>query len=285
MFAALLDWIEEAPLWLLGLVLLAGMIAAACGGHELCGLRRRKAGHAKGEGKSLEDQESYIVSAVLGLLALLLGFTFSLATDRFEARRALVVDHANAIGTAFLQSQLLGEPHRTRLSGLLVAYTANAVALGNAPRGQTQKLLDADDRIITQIWAATASGFDSIRPLAFSSTFVESFNHLIDMDGARRALRATHVPTEVFAVLLLYLIVAAGVLGYVLSGTSGRLTAGFLLGLITLSLLLILDIDRPTAGNIHESQKPMEDLLVSLRAQPITVYDRWRSPGQETPAR
>jgi hypothetical protein len=67
----------------------------------------------------------------------------------------------------------------------------------------------------------------------------------------------------------------AGVLGYVLKGTRGRLAGLFLLALLTLSLLLILDIDRPTLGGIAESQRPMEQLRTSL-TQPPSVYDKWK---------
>ncbi|HEY0282010.1 MAG TPA: hypothetical protein VGC27_05250, partial [Rhizomicrobium sp.] len=68
-----------------------------------------------------------------------------------------------------------------------------------------------------------------------------------------------------------------GVLGFVLAGSRAQLAAGFLLLLLTLSLLLIIDIDRPTIGGIRESQSPMEQLRNSLKSQPPTVYDRWRT--------
>ena len=102
-------------------------------------------------------QEGYVVSAVLGLLAFLLGFAFSLATDRFETRRHLVLEESNAIGTAFLRAQLLGEPHRARLSDLLVRYTENKIALARAQPDQQPPLLAIDDKLITEIWAATAA--------------------------------------------------------------------------------------------------------------------------------
>jgi hypothetical protein len=227
-------------------------------------------------GKRPDGGESYIVSAVLGLLALLLGFTFSLATERFEARRLLVMEETNAIGTAYLRTQLLGEPHRARLSHLLIAYTENKIALAQAKPHTGRALLAADDRLLTDIWAATAAAFDSIKHLDFSSTFVDSMNRMIDLDATRRAARQTQVPTVVFGALLIYMIVTAGVLGYVLSAPRSRYAAGLLLLLLTMSLLLIIDIDRPTTGNINESQRPMEQLLISLKSQPATVYDRWR---------
>jgi hypothetical protein len=277
MIATILDWLDDAPLSLLGALLLICMMAASFASYAVRRRQERSDG-AKEDARRSEGQEGYIVSAVLGLLALLMGFTFSLATDRFETRRELVLQDANAIGTVYLRAQLLGEPHRTRLSHLLIEYTDTILALANAEPDGTAPLRARDDALLTDIWAAAAAGFDSIKQFDFSSTFVDSVNSMIDLDSSRRVARNAHVPTEVFAVLLVYLIVTAGVLGYVLSAQRGRLAASFLMGLLTLSLLLIIDIDRPISGGIHESQRPMEQLKASLKGQPMAVYDRWRTP-------
>jgi hypothetical protein len=269
----ILDWLNNAPIWVLGVILLVALMVAAGLGRVL-----RPRAHHKDGGSKDEDGEGYSVSAILGLLALLTGFTFSLAIDRFETRRQLVLEHANAIGTAYLRIQLLPEPHRARLSGLIVEYTDNAISLASAPPGNAPPLLAQDDDILTRLWAATAAGYDAIQHFPFAGTFVASVNSLIDMDGARRAARAAHVPTEVFAVLLIYLVGTAGVLGYVLRSRRGLFAAAFLLVLLTMSQLLILDIDRPTTGSIQESQKPMADLRESLKHQPPAIFDRWRDP-------
>ena len=248
------------------MLLVALLIAAALG------RAMRPPAHPKDENSKDDDGEGYSVTAILGLLALLTGFTFSLAIDRFETRRQLVLEHANAIGTAYLRIQLLPEPHRNQLSGLINEYTGNAIALAHATPGNTDALLAQDDAILTRLWAATKAGYQSIENLPFSGVFVSSVNTLVDMDGARRAARSARVPVEVFAVLLIYLIGTACVLGYVLRSRRGLLTAAFLLVLLTMSQLLILDIDRPTTGTIRESQKPMEDLQVSLKHQPPAVF-------------
>jgi hypothetical protein len=62
-------------------------------------------------------------------------------------------------------------------------------------------------------------------------------------------------PAEVFAVLFVYLIGAAGMLGYVFVGNRGRGAAAFMLVLLTLSFLLILDIDRPTMGGCAKTRR------------------------------
>lgn len=249
------------------MILLAVLLAAARLGHGLRIRDRLPAEETQSEG--------YSVTAILGLLALLTGFTFSLAIERFEARRQLVLEHANAIGTTYLRVQLLPEPHRTRLSGLIMDYTANAIVLAQAP---SPARLTKDDEILTSLWAASAAAYDSVKALPYASTFVASMNSLIDYDGARRATRLAHVPPIVFAVLLVYLIGTAFILGYVMKSRRGQLSAAFLLFLLTLSQLLILDLDHPTAGTVRESQVPLENLLQSLKQQPPGVFDRWRDP-------
>jgi hypothetical protein len=63
-----------------------------------------------------EPQVGTIQGALLGLLALLLGFSFAMAQSRYDTRRALVVDEANAIGTTYLRAQLLPKPEGVRRS-------------------------------------------------------------------------------------------------------------------------------------------------------------------------
>ncbi len=274
--AFLLVWLESAPLLFVGVAVLGLMSLAVAIG---CWVRKRidRADVPARDGKRDNGPEGYLVSATLGLLALLMGFTFSLAIERFETRRVLVLADANAIGTAYLRVQLLDEPHRSRLSGLLINLASNNLKLAALSPQKAGPLLAKEDRILTDIWSATAAAFDSIKHYDFSSEFLESINTMIDLDASRRAARTAHVPTVVLAVLLFYLVGTSGVLGFVLAGSHSQLAAGFLLVLLTLSLLLIIDIDRPTIGGIRESQVPMEQLLKSLKSQPPMVYDRWRT--------
>jgi hypothetical protein len=275
------SWLADAPMLWVGGSMFAAMTLSAWIGYAV----RRRQGDV--DSSVSDGQEGYVVSAVLGLLALLMGFTFSLAVDRFETRRTLVLREANAIGTTYLRAQLLPEPHRSRVSGLLVRYTDNRLALAKASReAQGYELLRRNDALVTDLWTATVAAFPLIKDLDFSSTFVQSMNDLIDLDAARKAARNASVPTEVFAVLFCYLAVTAAVLGYVMRGLRGRLSAAFLLCLLTISLMLIVDIDRPLGGGVTEGQGPMERLKKSLAAQPPAVFDRWTTPTVEhAPAR
>lgn len=267
----LFSWLSTLPILVVGGIVFAAMVIAAIVGFTL----RARHDRRKGAGDESDGAEGYLVSAVLGLLALLMGFTFSLAIDRFEARRALVLEESNAIGTAYLRAQLLEQPHRKRVGDILVAYTDNRLALATASPDQAPPLLARNDAMLTDLWAATAAAFVTIKGMDFSSTFVDSINTVIDLDAARKAAREVRVPSEVFAILVVYLVVTSAVLGYVLVGPRGRLAAGFTLVLLATSFLLILDIDRPRLGGVQESQRPMEHLRDSLKAQPPQVFDRY----------
>jgi len=279
MVADLLDWAGQVPTWLLGLVLLAGALAAGYAGHllRLRGDRRRK---EAGSGLATDNQEGYIVSGVLGLLALMLGFTLAMAVDRFDTRRLLVLQDANAIETTYLRAQLLDEPHRARISKLLVDYTDNRIILATAKRGENAKLLADNDRMLVDLWAATAAAFETIADLDFSTAFIDSVNNVVELDAARKASRLAHVPTTVLAVLAIYIVVTGGVLGYVLTGTRGQLAGAFLIALLIFSLAMIIDLERPTMGSIVESQVPMELMRKALENQPPEVFDRWRSAAK-----
>lgn len=271
-FSGVQDWLGTVNPLILGVILFGSLLAGAALGAAFRVWRDRRSWTSAEK----EGQDAYVVSAVLGLLALLLGFTFSLATDRFDARRLLVLQEANAIGTAYLRSQLLGEPHRTRMSELLVRYTDNRITLAKARPDKAKELLTVNDALIVDLWAATSAAFDSVKTLDFSSEFVDGMNEVIDLDASRKTARLARVPVEVFVVLFVCLVTSAAVLGYVLTQLRGRLAAGLLLMLFTLVLLLIVDIDRPVVGGIVESQGPMEELRKSFAAWPPSTFDRWR---------
>jgi len=270
--ASLNPGLSDLPILIVGALVFAAMIGAALAGGLLRAWQDRRPGAAD----EPDGAEGYLVSAVLGLLALLMGFSFSLAVDRFETRRVLVLEEANAIGTAYLRTQLLDPPHRERIDRILVNYTDNRIALAKASPGDNKDLLRQNDALITDLWAATSAAFVTIKGMDFSSAYLDSINSLIDLDASRKAARAARVPSEVFAILIIYMIATSAVLGYVLIGVRGRIAAGFALVLLAVSYLLVVDIDRPGRGGVRESQAPLEQLRDQLRSQQPDIYDRYR---------
>lgn len=253
----MLAWLTDARLWQIGIILFAAAVGAF-----FAGVRLRR---LHGRTQKL-DGLSYLVSA-LGLLALLLGFAFSIAIQRFEERRQLVVAQANAASSAYLAAQLLGTPHSTQIGNLIKAYLVSQLALAKdgypvrgVLRARSDKVLDQIDKAVVGAVSDSPRGAAAILPL------VNTTINLGDLDQARRAARKDHVPMEVYVLLSAYLVSTAGVLGYYLHRGETFLTC-FVLFLMCMSLLLIMDIDRPGSGGIQEDQGPLEHVRAVLDTQ------------------
>ena len=269
-------WLADASMPAVTLGILGSLLAAFAIGYWV---RVRSIGSQKTS--SLENsEEALIVSGVLVVLGLLMGFTFGLALDRFEQRRALVVTEANSIGTSYLRAQLLDEPDRTRLSTLLRAYTDNRIELASAT-SEKARLLAKNDRLLTQIWAAVSSAIDTPKGKAISTPLLLTFNELIDHETERKVARTTRVPPLVMAMLYLFLVATAAVLGFVLSGRRQRLMAGIMFLLLTSVIDIIVDLNRPVSGTILESQQPML-LTKRMVDQPRSDFDQFKlsTPSQ-----
>jgi hypothetical protein len=259
----IVGWLQEAPLLAVGAgVLIVLLLAVEVGyrGHRWIARRRGD--------DTLEDGQGHLLSAVLGLLALLLGFTFSLSLNRYEARRELVLQEANAIGTTYLRSQLLEEPNRTAVGGLLRHYVDARLAWSNSDAAEPDPA--ATNALQQKLWAATGVAIRTDPSPQLTRGLMDAMNDSFDAASSRTAAREAHIPDRVLSILLLYAILSSVMLGYVLS-VSGRPHRGatvLMLVLLTLALVVILDLDRPRNGAIQVSQRPLEDLKASFSPAP-----------------
>ena len=105
-----------------------------------------------------------------------------------------------------------------------------------------------------------------------------TFNEVIDLDTERKIARQVRVPAPVLLLLYGFLILTAAVLGYVLEERRARIGVFVLFILLSSYVSIIADLNRPTSGNIKESQEAMLMLQRSLRSQPPRVFDRFAAP-------
>jgi hypothetical protein len=213
-----------------------------------------------------KSQLSTLQAAVIGLLALLLAFSFALAEGRFETRQSLVVQEANAIGTVRLRAQFLPAPFSDEISKSLDRYLDDRIAylaVGFDP----VKLAEAMARSQAEqqtLWAATVALTKTDRQSPIYALFISSLNDAFDIAAKRDAARQNHVPEIVLYLLCGVGAVAMGLVGLG-TGVAGRrhspLTTSLAI-LIALVILVISDLDRPRRGFITVSQHS----LVSLRA-------------------
>ena len=239
------------------LVFFAFMIATTEAGFHL---GRRSEDNTPDKTKS---HVSTVEAGILGVLGLLLGFTMSMAVSRFEVRKQLVLDEANAIGTSCLRTELLPVPQGSEIASLLRQYVDVRVQYGTAGNDLPLDALHTQTvRLQNEFWArAVAYGQKDPNPVR-AGLLLQSLNQAIDLESARTMALQNHVPASVIYVNAIVGLLAAMVVGYAF-GLNGRrqIFSMCVLALaITLVLTLIIDLDRPRSGLIRISQQPMIDL-------------------------
>lgn len=258
------DLVIGTPLWLLVPLLFGSLLAAREVG---AWMRRRLMRSPDGEA----TEHDYIFNGILGLLALLIAFTFGLALDRYDARRELVVDEANAIGTAEMRVRLLEGPDGVRLAMLLRAYADTRLRYGEALAAQKPPLRAASLALRARIETETLAALQPIRTTPLAAMITPAINDAIDIGVSREATHASRIPAMVLAVLVIYAWVSAGVLGSALdaAGRRNRGMSALLFVLLTMAIIVILDLDRPQEGAIRISQQPLADLVAGFQATPL----------------
>ena len=250
-------------------LLALGLLALALGMIALGGRigRQRAKLLPKGEG----SQVSALRASLLGLLALLVGFSFSLAMERYNDRSAAVVTEANAIGTAWLRTDLLEGADREALRGALADFAASRLRASDLTLYQAETLGLEAQKTDAAFAAAWKIASDAARKMPNPATMAvaAALNDMTDSYASHEAAMHRHVPGIVLALLAVTLAFLAWVVGFASGEAQERTPAPMLMmvGLIVLLLSLILDLDRPRRGLIHVDQTAMITAATHILAE------------------
>jgi hypothetical protein len=207
-------------------------------------------------------------AAVLALLGLLLAFTFSGAASRFEARRHLIAEEANAIGTTYLRIDLLPADTQPALRDLFRRYLdiRAVVYRESQDKAGTKAKLAAGAALQNEIWklAVAASQRPDASPQA-SMLMLNSLNEMIDITETREMGNRNHPPLIVFFLLGVFSMVGALLTGY---GTSvNQLRSWFHIvtfaAILSLTVYVIIDLEYPRLGLIRVDA--VDQVLMDLR--------------------
>jgi hypothetical protein len=252
------------PIWVIGILLVIALLAA----RELGYLARRRLTPTRDD-----KDDTFAMNSVLGMLALLIGFSFSIALNRYESRRQLVVQEANAIGTTWLRTDLLDPTERATMQSLLVRYVDERIAYGKGASGNAENAAFArTEALHAQIWSSLMQAIAPFRDTPRASLLITTTNESIDLAAARHAERRAHIPVRILRLLLLFALISAAMVGYE-RGVQRRATT-LLLILIALAGTLVLDLDRPSTGLITVPQEPLDDLRRSIAPPPAPPAPR-----------
>ena len=254
----MMDVFYIIPAWLMALILGLLVVATVEGGYRLgCRTSPRASESSRGVFAAL-------VAAVLGLLGLLLAFSFAMAAARYDLRTALVLREANAIGTAYLRTSVVEEPAREQIQGVLRAYVDARIAEAEARSDQTRlpRTTTEVERLQRELWALVGPAVHR-DPHAVSLVWVaQALNEVSDLRAERAAAQANHVPETVIWLLGVAAVLTGLLSGYACGTTAHRqvLATSVLAVVVTLVVWAILDLDRPQRGLIRVQQQAMRGL-------------------------
>jgi hypothetical protein len=211
---------------------------------------------------------STLESAILALLALMIGFTFAMALSRFEGRREAVLHEANAIGTTALRARLLPPPHRAEALKLLQEYVKIRIDITERPLSlETMNAAIArSNEIHEALWQQVKAVTKKDTGMVPTGLFIQTLNEMIDDHEKRLTAARNRVPNIVLLALYGIAAVASGFTGYA-SGIEARRSRlpVYITGILLCAvILLIQDLDRPGAGFITISQQPLVDTAASI---------------------
>jgi hypothetical protein len=187
-----------------------------------------------------------------------------MAASRFEVRRGLVLDEANAIGTTYLRAALLPEPHRTEIRTLLRDYVD--ARLEAVQPGMTVPARARSEELQGRLWAQAVMVAEK-KPTPITGLFIQSLNDVIDLHAKRvTSGMRNRIPFTIWGALYFTVILAVVGVGYYEGLASRTRTLETLVLVVTFSgvLWLLADLDRPQEGLLKVSQQAMIDLRKSM---------------------
>jgi hypothetical protein len=216
-------------------------------------------------GGQVHDDLGMVLAATLTLLGLIIGFTFSMATTRYDMRKNYEEAEANAIGTEYLRAELLPEAQAARTKTLLRDYVAQRILFyrTDAPRS-LEEIGAKTAELQTQLWESVR-GQAAVSPTPITALALMGMNDVINSQGYTQAAWWNRIPIEAWALMGLIAILCNLMLGFMTGSDKSR---GFLwiLPLVTaIAFFLIADIDSPRSGLIHIVPQNLLALATTMR--------------------
>ena len=251
--------LDFLPLWGFFIAVLLLVLLSVEGGYRLGQHRRRQAE------QEVETPLGAMVGATLGLLAFMLAFTFGSAADRFDSRKQILLDEANAIGTAYLRAGMLPD-RRQEIRALLRDYVDTR--LQGVQSNKLAEGIRRSEQLQEQLWAQAVVLGERNPASIVVGLFVESLNEVIDIHTKRVTVGLRNrIPGIIWLALLAVAVIALGAMGYHvgLVGTNRSLAQVAVALTFSVVIGLIADLDRPQDGALTVSQQALVDLRQSMQ--------------------
>lgn len=253
------------PIW----AIFAGAISIVMASIEV-GYRLGQIAHRRSEDEK-ESPTSAFAGAVLGLVAFILAFTFGIVSNRYDARKALTREDANAIRTAYHRSDFLPEPDRAEAKSLLKQYLdarLEFAQVGNLEPTRLNDFLAEVEHIQGRLWDMAVANARLDMNSDVAALYIESLNELVDVHATRLAVGVQErIVWGIWRVLLGLTILGMMGMGYHAGIAGSKRSMSMLILALSFALVIamIASIDRPT-GFLRATQQPLIDLQRDLNA-------------------
>ncbi len=217
--------------------------------------------------EDLHQDHAVIVSATLTLLALIIGFSFSMAIGRYDQRKNYEEAEANAIGAEYVRADLLPTDDARKVRGLLKEYLDARILFYRI--GDNQELQQVNARIAqlqADLWSAVKNPANN-QPTPVIALAVTGMNDVLNSQGYTQAAWWNRIPTGAWILMIAIAIWANLLVAYTTRRTQvGRLVM-ILPVIIAVAFFLIADIDAPRRGVIRVLPQNLISLAQSLQGQ------------------
>ena len=194
-------------------------------------------------------------AAVFALLGLLLGFSFGGGTSRLEDRRQLIIQEANAIGTAYLRLELLPAGDQPEMRRAFREYLDSRLRVYELlpDMNAAQRELVHTAKIQQSIWSRAVAVSRADPTQTAARLLLPALNEMIDVTTSRTVALHTHLPTLIFGLLVVVALLSALIAGYAMSKRKSRSWFHMLVYslVIAVTVYAVLDVDDPRSGMIR----------------------------------
>jgi len=213
------------------------------------------AGYKIGLKKTKNDNKnSEISSSLLGLLALILGFTFAMAGSRYENRKNNLIDEANCIGTAILRSDIYPDSLKNEFKKDFETYVNSRkdYYLLENDEEKLNNSLKQSAVVSGKLWNRAAFYAKDKDYFIQSNMMLPALNAMFDSASKSNMVLNSKVPETIVYLMLAFSIIISFFIGYN-SGLEKKINTKFITGfcfLICIVIFITLDLDRPRRGLI-----------------------------------
>jgi len=265
--------LDAVPFWAWSVGTILIVLVCIEVGYRLGADQRRRRTH------ELESPVSAMSAAILGLVAFMLAFTFGIASDRFDARKTLVLDEAGAIRTAWMRAEFLPEPDRAEAGALLRKYLDDRIAAVQSRDNARIVAVMADaKRIQNELWTMAVANARKDMNSDVAALYVEALNDVMTTHASRIAI-GWHARIAATIWLVLYVLVALGMVGVGyqtgITGSPRSWGAPVLALAFSIVIVLIAALDRPSNALVPVPQWPLINLQSDMAGDAL--------PGVESP--